>query len=158
MRKMFLLASLLICLLSVNVLAQEKTPVQKTTTETEQPKSAVDQILQDAKERGEMILGTCLVDCEGVTVQDGIEAGRVLELPKPAYPPMARAAHVSGTVGVKVIIDVDGNVIAAASISGHPLLQAAAVNAARDARFTPTKVNGQPVKVVGVIQYNFISQ
>jgi len=59
---------------------------------------------------------------------------------------------------VKVLIDVDGTVIAAASVSGHPLLQAAAVNAARNARFTPTKVNGQPVKVVGVIQYNFISQ
>lgn len=158
MRKVFLLASLLICLMSVNVFAQEKTPAQKPTTETEQPKSAVDQAVEDAKERGETILGSCLVDCEGVAVEDGVESGRVLELPKPAYPPIAAAAHASGTVGVKVLIDVDGTVIAAASVSGHPLLQAAAVNAARNARFTPTKVNGQPVKVVGVIQYNFISQ
>ena len=153
MRKLFLLMSLLICLMSVNVFAQEK-----TTTETEQPKNAVDLALEQAKERGETILGSCLVNCEGVAIQEGVEPGRVVELPKPEYPVIARAARASGTVEVKVIIDLDGNVIAAASISGHPLLQAAAVSAARDARFTPTKVNGQPVKVVGVIQYNFFLQ
>ena len=158
MRKVFLLASLLMCLMSVNVFAQEKTPVQKPTTETEQPKNAVERAMDEAKERGETILGTCLVDCDGVAERDGVESGRAIELPKPVYPPIARAAHASGTVGVKVLIDVDGTVIAAASVSGHPLLQAAAVDAARNARFTPTKVNGQPVKVVGVIDYNFISQ
>ena len=158
MRKVFLLASLLICLTSVNVFAQEKTPAQKPATETERPKNAVERAMDEAKERGETIFGTCLVDCEGVAPEDGIESGRVLELPKPAYPAIARAAHASGTVGVQVLIDVDGTVIAAASISGHPLLQGAAVNAAREARFSPTKVNGQPVKVVGVIQYNFVIQ
>jgi len=139
--------------MSVNVLAQEKLTTQ---TATEQPKNAVDQALAQAKERGETILPSCLVDCEGVAVPQGVEAGKVIELPKPAYPPIARAAHASGAVEVKVIIDVDGNVIAAASISGHPLLQAAAVSAATEARFTPTKLNGEPVKVVGVIQYNFV--
>jgi len=156
MRKVFFIASLLICLTSVNVFAQDKTTV--TVAGTEQPKNAVDKMLEEAKERGETILGTCLVDCDGVAVQDGVESGRVLELPQPVYPPIARAAHASGTVGVKVIIDVDGTVIAAASISGHPLLQGAAVNAARNARFSPTKLNGEAVKVVGVIQYNFIIQ
>ena len=154
MRKVFLIASLLICFTGVNAFAQDKT----TTVGTEQPKNAVDQMLEDAKERGETILGTCLVDCDGVAVPEGVESGRVLELPKPVYPPIAMAAHASGTVGVKVIIDVDGNVIAAASISGHPLLQGAAVNAARNARFSPTKLNGQPVKVAGVIEYNFVVQ
>ena len=153
MRKLFLIASLVTCFMSVNVLAQEKLTTQ---TATEQPKNAVDQALAQAKERGETILPSCLVDCEGVAVPQGVEAGKVIELPKPAYPPIARAAHASGAVEVKVIIDVDGNVIAAASISGHPLLQAAAVSAATEARFTPTKLNGEPVKVVGVIQYNFV--
>jgi len=73
----------------------------------------------------------------------------------PAHPPIARAANATGTVEVKVIIDVDGKVIAAASISGHPLLQGASVSAARYARFTPAKYNGEPVKVVGVIPYTF---
>jgi Gram-negative bacterial TonB protein C-terminal len=54
-----------------------------------------------------------------------------------------------------LLIDEQGRVISAASIGGHPLLQAAAVNAARHARFAPTLVDSKPVKVVGVIKYNF---
>jgi len=42
-------------------------------------------------------------------------------------------------------------------VSGHPLLRAAAVAAARGARFSPTKLSGQPVKVSGVITYNFVA-
>jgi TonB family protein len=159
MRNLFLMASLLICLTSVNVFAQETPPAQKPATETERPKDAVDRAVDEAKEHGETVLmGSCLVDCEGAAITEGVEIGKVLELPKPSYPPIARAAHATGTVEVRVIIGLDGSVIAAVSISGHPLLQAAAVGAARQARFTPTKYKGDPVKVVGVIQYNFIPQ
>lgn len=158
MRSLFLMAALLICLTSVNGYAQETQPAQKPATETERPKNAVDQALDEAKEKGDTILGACLIDCEGVAITDGVEVGKVVELPKPAYPPLARAAHASGAVEVRVIIGLDGSVIAAAAISGHPLLQAAAVGAARQALFTPTKYKGEPVKVVGVIQYNFIPQ
>jgi len=156
MRKLFLLASLVICLTSVNVFAQQTTAAQKTGTETEQPKNAVDRALEEAKEHGERIMGTCLMDCDGVANSEGVESGQLLALPKPPYPPIARAAHATGTVEVKVIVDFDGSVIAAAAISGHPLLQAAAVAAARNARFTPLKYQGEPVKVVGVIQYHFV--
>ena len=158
MRKLLLLASLLICLMSVNVFAQETQPAQKTTTETEQPKNAVQQMLDDAKKRGEVIMGTCLVeDCGDAQAADGVEPGRALELVKPVYPPIAAAAHASGEVRVQVIIDTDGTVIAAASISGHPLLQAASVTAARNTRFAPSKYNGEPVKVTGVLIYNFVA-
>jgi TonB family protein len=157
MRKVLLMASLLICLMSVSVFAQEISPAQKSTTEPEQPKNAVDQAVEEAKERGETIVSICIVDCGGAPTPQGVESGRALELPKPEYPMIARAARATGTVEVKVLIGFDGNVIAAASISGHPLLQAAAVSAARDARFTPVKLNGQAVKVVGVIQYHFVA-
>ena len=53
-------------------------------------------------------------------------------------------------------MDEDGNVIAAQAVSGHPLLRPAAVEAARAAKFKPTVVDGQPVKVVGVVSYNFV--
>jgi len=76
-------------------------------------------------------------------------------LPKPAYPPIARQAHAPGTVVVQVTIDENGNVISASAVSGHPLLRAAAVAAARGAKFSPTKLSGKPVKVTGVITYNF---
>jgi protein TonB len=59
---------------------------------------------------------------------------------------------------VQVLIDENGNVVSAKAVSGHPLLQAVAVSAARQARFSPTKLSGQPVKVTGVIQYNFVAQ
>ena len=81
--------------------------------------------------------------------------GRALELPKPAYPALARAARASGTVRVKVLIDEQGKVSAARAIDGHPLLQPVSVAAARQARFTPTLLEGEPIKVTGVIQYNF---
>lgn len=91
-------------------------------------------------------------------ISGGVLNGKAISLPKPGYPPIARAAHASGTVVVQVLIDENGNVVSAHAVSGHPLLQAAAVGAAKQARFSPTKLSGQPVKVTGVIQYNFVSQ
>ncbi|HAF12636.1 MAG TPA: hypothetical protein DCK93_20230 [Blastocatellia bacterium] len=91
-------------------------------------------------------------------ISGGVLNGRAISLPKPAYPPIAKAAHASGTVVVQVVIDENGAVISAHALSGPPLLQAAAVAAARGARFSPTKLSGQPVKVSGVISYNFVPQ
>jgi periplasmic protein TonB len=91
-------------------------------------------------------------------ISGGVLNGKAISLPKPAYPPIARAAHAAGTVVVQVLIDENGNVVSAKAVSGHPLLQAVAVGAARQAKFSPTKLSGQPVKVTGVIQYNFVGQ
>jgi protein TonB len=88
----------------------------------------------------------------------GVMNGKALHLVQPAYPAIAKAAHVSGTVVVRVLIDEEGNVISANAISGHPLLQASAAAAARASKFAPTKLSGQPVKVSGVINYNFVAQ
>ena len=153
MRKLFLVASLLICFTGVNVCAQETSRSKKT--ESEKPKDSIDRAVEEAREHGETIIESCLVDCEGVAVKEGFELGKVVTLPQPAYPPIARAANVTGTVEVKVIIDLEGKITSAAAISGHPLLQGASVGAAIKARFTPAKYNGEPVKVVGVIQYTF---
>jgi TonB family protein len=57
---------------------------------------------------------------------------------------------------VEVTIDENGNVISAKAVSGHPLLQSAAVAAARLAKFKPTLLEGKPVKVIGVIVYSFV--
>jgi protein TonB len=91
-------------------------------------------------------------------ISGGVLNGKAISLPKPSYPPIARQAHASGTVVVQVTIDENGSVISAHAVSGHPLLQAVAVAAARGARFSPTKLSGQPVKVTGVITYNFVAQ
>lgn len=98
-----------------------------------------------------------LPDIAGMTVTSGgVLNGKAIAKPQPVYPRIARAARAQGTVTVQIIVDEEGYVIAASAVSGHPLLQQASVFAARQARFTPTTLEGQPVKVSGVITYNFI--
>lgn len=89
-------------------------------------------------------------------ISGGVLNGKATSLPKPPYPPAARAVRASGAVSVQVLIDESGNVVSATAVSGHPLLRAAAVQAARGARFSPTMLSGQAVKVSGVITYNFV--
>jgi TonB family protein len=92
------------------------------------------------------------------TVSGGVLNGKATHLPKPAYPAIAKAAKVSGPVTVQVTLDESGNVVSARAVSGHPLLRASAESAARQAKFRPTMLSGQPVKVTGVITYNFVAQ
>ncbi|HEX8710150.1 MAG TPA: TonB family protein [Pyrinomonadaceae bacterium] len=94
----------------------------------------------------------------GKVFSGGILNGKAVSLPRPAYPPIAMAAHASGSVPVQIVVDETGCVISSKATGGHPLLQAAAVQAACRARFTPTRVSGEPVKVSGVIMYNFLLQ
>ena len=91
-------------------------------------------------------------------VDGGILNGKALTLPKPAYPPIARQVKASGTVVVQVVVDENGNVVQARATSGHPLLQAPATAAARNAKFAPRKVGGKAVKVRGLINYNFVAE
>jgi TonB family protein len=92
--------------------------------------------------------------CAG-TISGGNLNGKVISQPAPVYPTIARAAHAHGTVIVQVTVDENGDVISAQAISGHPLLQAAAVEAARQAKLSPTLLSGHPVKVTGTLTYNF---
>lgn len=89
-------------------------------------------------------------------ISGGVLNGKAVSLPKPPYPAAARAVGASGGVSVQVLIDTEGNVASATAVSGHPLLRAAAVEAARNAKFSPTMLMGQPVKVSGIITYNFV--
>lgn len=93
-----------------------------------------------------------------VVVSGGVLNGKAVAKIPPAYPPIAKAARAQGTVTVQILVDEEGYVISANAVSGHPLLQQSAVFAARQARFTPTTLEGQPVKVSGVITYNFVLQ
>ncbi len=88
-------------------------------------------------------------------ISGGVLNGKALYLPKPDYPPDARSAKAAGTVVVQVTVDEQGAVISAKAVSGHPALQQVCVNAALQARFSPTTLMGDPVKVTGVLTYNF---
>jgi TonB family protein len=79
-------------------------------------------------------------------------------LPKPPYPLLAKQARAQGEVTVQVLVDESGKVVSARVLKGHPLLSHAAQAAAYQARFSPTTIGNQPVKVSGMITYNFILQ
>jgi TonB family protein len=85
-------------------------------------------------------------------VRGGLLNSKATMLPQPIYP---SGVEATGTVTVEVTIDEYGNVASARAVSGPPQLQPAAVDAARQARFTPTFLMGEAVKVIGVITYNF---
>jgi len=91
-------------------------------------------------------------------ISGGVLNGKAIHLVTPQYPAIARSAHAAGQVSVQVLIDENGNVVSATPTSGHPLLRAAAQGAAMASKFSPTKLSGQPVKVNGVIIYNFVAQ
>ena len=90
-----------------------------------------------------------------VSISRGVLNGAALSLPAPNYPDSARRTRVEGTVDVEVVIDENGKVLTAKVISGPAVLRDSAVQAALRARFTPTKLSGQPVRVTGKIVYNF---
>jgi TonB family protein len=88
-------------------------------------------------------------------VTGGVLNGVAISLPAPMYPDAARRFRISGMVSVDVIVDEIGKVISAQATSGPAVLREVAVQAALRARFSPTKLSGQPVKVSGLINYKF---
>jgi protein TonB len=88
-------------------------------------------------------------------VSGGVLNGTAISLPAPAYPETAKRMRAAGVVIVEVVLDETGKVISAAATSGPMMLRDAATQAALKAKFSPTKLSGQPVKVSGVINYKF---
>ena len=91
-------------------------------------------------------------------VSSSVLVSKVINLPKPGYPLIAKQIRAQGPVNVQILVDESGRVISAHAVNGNPVLVRAAEEAARGARFTPTFLNDQPVKVQGVITYNFVLQ
>jgi len=91
-------------------------------------------------------------------ISGGVLNGKAMTLPKPLYPQAAKTARASGVVSVEVVVDEKGKVISAKAVDGHALLRGAAVSAAQGARFSPTLLSGQPVKISGLINYTFALQ
>jgi periplasmic protein TonB len=88
-------------------------------------------------------------------ISGGVLNGTAISLPQPIYPEPAKRMRTGGMVTVEVILDEAGKVVSATATSGPTILRDAAIQAALKARFSPTKLSGQPVKVSGVINYKF---
>jgi TonB family protein len=92
---------------------------------------------------------------EKLNVSGGVLQGNAIKRVQPPYPPIAKAARASGPVQVQITINEAGEVIETSVISGHPLLRDAALQAARQWLFKPTELSGVPVKVQGILTFNF---
>ncbi len=80
---------------------------------------------------------------------------KLINAPKPDYPPLAQQARIQGTVRFSVVIDKNGKVVNSRLDSGHPLLVPAAQEAVRQYEYEPTLNNGQPVEVATQVEVNF---
>jgi len=106
----------------------------------------------------EDVISLCLENCgkQQKNTDKVTGCGGIIDKAAPQYPPIALAAHASGKVVVLIVINEEGKVIAAKSVSGHPLLQAAALKAAKASTFNLYLVDGVPAKVIGTLTYNFV--
>ena len=91
-------------------------------------------------------------------VASTILSGKAVNLPQPTYPRIAKDGGIHGPVSIQILVSEEGKVLSAQIVSGNPMLTFAARDAAMRARFTPTMLNGQPVKIQGIINYNFVLQ
>lgn len=92
---------------------------------------------------------------DSTVIKGGVLNGKAISLPKPPFPKEARETGASGSVSVKVVIDEEGNVATAQCFSGNEAFYVVAEQAAMNAKFSPTLLSGKPVRVEGVIVYNF---
>ena len=88
-------------------------------------------------------------------VGGNVQAARIVNRVQPVYPPLARQTRISGTVRLHAIIGKDGAITSLEVMSGHPLLQQAALDAVRQWRYQPTLLNGEPVDVDTTIDVIF---
>lgn len=90
-----------------------------------------------------------------IRVGGRIQNARILHKVQPEYPEEALAAYVTGTVKLEAMIDVNGSVRDVKLLSGHPMLTAAAIEAVSQWKYRPTRLNGQEVEVITLIDVNF---
>ena len=82
-----------------------------------------------------------------ITVGGDVEEAMLLHQVRPVYPPMARAARITGTVRMKAVIGTDGTIKNLTAMSGHPMLLDAAMNAVRQWVYKPTVLDGVLMEV-----------
>jgi periplasmic protein TonB len=84
-----------------------------------------------------------------------IELARILRRVEPVYPPVAKLAHVSGTVELTGVIATDCHIRELKALSGNPLLIKAALDAVSQWIYAPPVLNGERVEVIAPITVNF---
>jgi len=92
---------------------------------------------------------------EPIRVGANVQESKLVHKVDPVYPDAAKAARISGVVMLQVTAGVEGNVLEARVLRGHPLLTQAALEAVRQWRYSPTVLNGEPVAVIATVSLRF---
>jgi len=88
-------------------------------------------------------------------VSSGVVAGLAISQTKPVYPPIAKAAHVSGAVVLHALISKSGTIVNLTVVSGPEMLRSSALEAVRSWRYKPYVLNGEPTEVDTTVTVNF---
>ena len=144
---------------NVNPPAQPLDPNTQNTVQPEgetplpsTPNNTTDPAATNAPNTPTQGQGTGLQNPRKPPINGGMLNGKAIYLPVPEVPP----GEANGVVLVAILVDEQGSVIEARAVSGPQHLHAAAANAARLARFAPTLLMGEPVRVSGTLSYNFV--
>jgi TonB family protein len=92
---------------------------------------------------------------EPIRVGSNVLESKLVHKVDPVYPDAAKVARISGVVILQVTVGVEGNVLEAQVLRGHPLLTQAALEAVRQWRYSPTVLNGEPVPVTATVSLRF---
>ena len=91
-----------------------------------------------------------------VRVGQGVKAPRLILGPQPVYPILARQARISGAVVIDAVIDTQGNIVEMRTVSGHPILALAAMEALRHWKYEPTILGGEAIPVELLVTLTFV--
>ncbi|MGA3080947.1 MAG: TonB family protein [Terracidiphilus sp.] len=90
-----------------------------------------------------------------VSISGAMAVGMLVQRTQPVYPPLAKQAHISGTVTLQATVSKTGSVVNPHVISGPPLLRQAALDAVKTWRFRPYMLDGEPTEVETTVDVNF---
>ena len=96
-----------------------------------------------------------LVKAEPIRQGGVVQAANLIYQVKPEYPPLARAARIQGVVVLEAVINREGLIETLRVVSGHPLLNQAALDAVKQWKYRPTLLNGDPVEVITTVTVTF---
>jgi TonB family protein len=146
----------------MNLLIRARADLRDTPEEYRKDVASADQWVQKAldtkKEKGQNAAsggGGARATPQRIRVGGNVQEHNLISRVDPVYPTLALQARIQGTVRFSAIVGKDGRIVNLQLVSGHPLLVAAAQEAARQWVYKPTLLNGEPVEVVTQLDVNF---
>ena len=134
---------------------QDVVDALKAAERVKPPKEALAHPPQPESQKGTRQTTSSRTKVQRIRVSGQVAATKLIHQEAPEYPPLAKTAHIQGTVRMQVVIDKDGTVEDIKVLSGHPLLIESALEAVSRWRYQPTYLNGKPVEVLTEVDINF---